>query len=165
MPDTPAVTAILDEVEARMGNIATANGYNFTQKQIQRASLTPWRGIDLPAINIWATGTINERNAYGGDEREIALFIEMHELTRDEPFIDIAEKLAADGVTAINRATGAPAVSDDPSYDLGNTVMDVILFGYDYIIGEGGEPFCGVLLKFGVKYLTESMDMTNYNRE
>ncbi len=284
MPDTPAVTAILDEVEARMGNITIANGYNFTQQQIQRAMLTPWRGIDLPGINIWATGTISERKSYDTDEREIALFIEMHELTRDDPFIDVAEKLVADGVTALNRRTNAtpgisksdtgpledmsgvldvafkisvdgdaaetatcnwtgaitgalvaaqmqtqiqvlggnkatvtvifnagryiitsstigvssavvitpgaalsctdelrigltdsgiesigeaaaPAVSDDQDPNLGDTVSDVILNGYDYIIGEGGEPFCGVLLKFSIKYLTESMDMTNYNRE
>ena len=284
MPDTPAVTAILDVVEARMGNISTGNGYNYTPGQIERAKLTPWRDIDLPAINIWSSNVISERDSYGGDEREIVLSIEMHEANRDESFQDVAELLAWDIVTAINRRTNAtagtsrsdtgpredmsaetdvafklsvdgdaaetvtcvwtgatsgdlvaaqmqiqiralgankaavtvvfnagryvitsgttgatsavvvtpgaaldcsdqlsiglanggleavgevaaPAVSDDESYNLGGTVMDVVLNGYDYIIGQGQNPFCGVLVQFGIKYVTDSMDMTNYNQE
>ncbi len=285
MPETTAVTAILDEVEDRMGNITTANGYNYTLKRIDRAMLKPWRGIDLPAVNIWATNVSNEKDAYGMDRREIQLFIELHTLTRDENFIDVAEKLAADGVTALNRranatsgtsksATGpvedmsaetdvafkisvdadsvetvtcvwtgatsgtlvaaqmqtqiqvlggskagvtvvfragryvitssttgvsssvvvtpgatlsctdelkigvavagalevsgavaAPTVAATPSYDLGDTIEDVIFQGYDYVIGEGQDPFCGALLKFGLTYLTDPFDMINYARE
>lgn len=166
MPDKPAVTTILDKIEARMVNITTGNGYNVTVKagNITRAKLTPFKGYDLPALTFWSTSVLNEKNAYNSDVREIQLFIEIHDQTRDEPFTDVVERLAADGVTALNRAAAKPKVSDDPSYDLGNTVEDIIFNGYDYLIGEGQSPWCGVLLKFGIQYVTESFDMTTYSR-
>jgi len=48
----------------------------------------------------------------------LELFIEAHSLTRDKPFIDIVDLLAADIVTGLNRISTAPKVSDDPNYDL-----------------------------------------------
>lgn len=284
MPATPAILELLDIVEARLGNITTANGYNYTVKTVERARMTPFKGYDLPAINYWGTSVANTKDAYNNDERELRLFVEMHTTTRDGPFIDVAERLVTDGVTALNRAataiagksvgqdgaydnmstetdtkfkiatdgtaaaevtcvwtgaitgalvaaqmqtriralggnkvavtvefidgryvitsgtTGAasavvitagatlncsdqlrlgvdnngqeylgaaaaPTVAAEPSYDLGNAVKDLVFDGYDYLIGQGQEPWTGVLLKFGVKYLTTSMDMINYRRE
>jgi len=286
MGTTPSVLNILDEIDLRLNLITTGNGYWFTAKKVTRAQLTPFKGYDLPAINYWTTTNFNTKDAYDTDERELRLFVEMHNLTRDDPFIDVAEKMAADVVTALNRrpadtagwsksqigvptdmtdfaatetklkisadgdaaetvtfdwsakttgvliaaemqtkiralggnkatvtvsfgqeryvitssSTGAssaivitagatldcaarlrlgtansgeeesglvaaPAVSDDPSYDLGNTVKDVTFDGYDYEVGEGQEPWCGILCKFGIKFLADPFDMFTYMRE
>ena len=158
----PAPTQILDEVELRLGNITVANGYYTTVKKIDRARLTPFKGHDLPAINYWSTSLENERNAYDDDERSLNLFIEIHSLTRDHPFMDVADKLAADVVVSLNRADAVPKVSDDPSYDLGETVRDLIFKGYDYEVGEGQAPWCGALVRFTIVYRCDPYVMDSY---
>lgn len=286
MADSPAVTQILDEVEARLNIITTANGYWFTFKRIARGRLEPFKGHDLPASNFWGTTTANTKIAYNKDEREFRMFVEAHSQTRDDAFMDVAEKLVADIVTALNRlpaaiagwsksisgaaddmtpfiatetklkvsadgdaaeeitcawtgkntttliaaelqskiralggnkttvtvsatidryvitssTTGAssaivitdgatldcasrlgigdsnggeeavgkiaaPKVSDDPSYDLENTIKDLTFDGYDYEVGEGQSPWCGVLAKFGIKFLADPFNMFVYMRE
>jgi len=159
---TIAVNSILDLVAARLKLITTANGYNTEVKKVRRARLTPWKGYDLPAINYWSTGVKSRRNKYAGDERSIALFIEYHYKTSDDPFIDIAGKLASDVVTALNRAVSAPKVSDAPDLDLGETVSDLIFDGYDYEISEGQAPWCGALVKFTIKYNADINDMESF---
>jgi len=158
----PAVTTILDEVGARLTKITTGNGYHYTVNKIERARLEPFNGYDLPAINYWCTSLENARNVYNDDDRQLELLIESHNLTRDEPFIDVANKLAADIVTVINRATTAPKVSDDPNYELDETISNLIFKGYDYIIGQGEKPWCGVLVKFTIVYQTDPYNMTTY---
>ena len=286
MGTTPAVLNILDDVEARMGIMTTARGYWYDVLKVERARMTVWEGYDLPAVTFWTTTVINERDAYTGDEREIRLFIEYHSKTYDETFTDVAEKLAADILIAINRlpvatsgasvgsdgnfidmsavvntkfkisadgdaaeevtcdwsgattgalvaaemetkiqalggnkanvtavysdvskryfiisgTTGAssaifitpgatldctpelvlgpanrgeelvglaaaPAVSDEPNYNLNETVKDIVFDGYDLETGKGQEPWCGVLVKFGIKYVTNPFDPFNYRKE
>lgn len=160
---TIAVNSILDLVDARLKLISTVNGYNTTVKKVDRARMTPWKGYDLPAINYWSTGVSNVRNSYGGDERSISLFVEYHDKTNDDPFVDVAGGLAADVVTALNRAVLAPKVSDVLSLCLGGAVSDVIFDGYDYEIGEGQAPFCGVLVKFTIKYNTSTNNMVSFS--
>jgi hypothetical protein len=75
----------------------------------------------------------------------------------------VAEKLAADVVTALSRSDKNPKVSDDPSFNLGDTVSDVIFNGYDYEIGEGQKPWCGALLSFTIKFSTSIFNMTTYS--
>jgi hypothetical protein len=157
-----AVTSILDEVETRLGNITETNGYNVTVKRVDRGKLTPFKSHDLPAINFWPTGISNDRD-YGRDNRSITLYIEIHGKTRDEAFSTVAEKLAADVVTALSRSDKNPKVSDDPSFNLGDTVSDVIFNGYDYEIGEGQKPWCGALLSFTIKFSTSIFNMTTYS--
>jgi len=159
---TPATTTILDEIEARLDNITTANGHNYTVKKVERAKLEPFNGYDLPAINYWCTSLSNERTVYNDDNRNLELFIEVHSLTRDEPFIDVVDKLAADVITALNRKTTAAKVSDDPNYELDSTISDLIFKGYDYEIGQGEKPWCGVLIRFTIAYQTGPYDMTTY---
>ena len=159
---TPAVTTILNEIGARLANITITNEYNYTVKKIDRGRLEPFNGYDLPAINYWCTSLSNERNVYNDDNRRLELFIEIHSLTRDDPFIDIANKLAADVVTVLNRATAAPKVSDTPSYELAGTVSDLVFNGYDFEIGTGEKPWCGVLARFSILYQTNPYDMTTY---
>lgn len=158
---TVAITTILDEVEARLGNITTGNGYNITVKRIARGKLTPFKGHDLPAVNFWPVNVSNGRN-YGKDVRELSFFVEIHSKTRDDPFSTIAEKLAADVVVALNRSTLAPKVSDAESIDLGGTVSDLAFNGFDYEIGEGQAPFCGALVGFTVLYSTDINNMSTY---
>ncbi len=286
MGTTPAVLNILDDVEARMGVMTTARGYWYDVQKVERARTKLWEGYDLPAVTFWTTTVINTNDAYTGDEREIRLFIEYHSKTYDEPFTDVAEKLVADILVALNRlpaatagfsigvdapftdmsavgdtkfqisadgdaaeevtcvwagkttgalvaaemeskiqalggnkaavtvlysevskrytvtsgTTGAssaivitpgatldctgelklgvdnngqefvgkaaaPAVSDEPNYDLDGTVKDIVFDGYDLQTGEGQDPWCGVLVKLGVKYLTDPFDPFNYRRE
>jgi len=163
MATTPAVTTILNLVAARMALITTTNEYNYTITNIKRASLKPWKSEDLPAINYWSTGLGNVKNAYQDDERSIPLFIEAHTKTHDENFLDVASKLASDIVTAINRAAASPKVSDDESFDLGGAVSDLLFDGYDHEIGEGQEPWCGVLVRFTIKYKTSIFNMITYS--
>jgi len=108
----PAVTSILDLIAARLAIITTTNGYNYTITNIERAKLTPFKSEDLPAINYWSTGLENSRKSYMKDERSLPLYIEAHTKTHDEVFTDVASKLAADIITALNRKTTAPKVSD-----------------------------------------------------
>ncbi len=158
----PAPTQILDKVELRLANITIANGYHTTVKKIQRARLIPFKGYDLPCINYWCTALENERNVYDDDNRELSLFVEYHDLTRDDPFMDVADKLAADIVVSLNRADANPQVSDDPDYELGETISDLVFNGYDYEIGEGQAPWCGALVRFTIKYRCDPYVMDAY---
>lgn len=157
-----AVNTILTEVGARLANITTVNGYNYTFKKISEAMLEPFAGYDLPAINYWCTNLSNERNAYNDDDRSIDMAIEAFSMTRDEAFTRVVSKLAADIVTGLTRTTIAPKVSDNPNYNLNDTVSDFIFNGYDYEIGEGQKPWCGALLKFVIKYQSDPFEMSSY---
>ncbi len=157
-----AVISIMDLVESRLALITEVNGYNYTITNIKRSKLTPWVSDDLPGLNYWSTGLGNNESDYGGDERQIPLFIEAHTKTHDEAFLDVASKLAEDIITALNRAPSAPLVSDDPSYNLGEVVSDLSFDGYDHEIGQGQEPWCGVLVRVTIKYMAEIFNMTSY---
>lgn len=160
----PAVTAIIDDVMLRMQNISVENGYSTDIKKIERAKLEPFLGYDLPAINVWPTTVVNSRSTMVSDERHLPLMIECHDYTHDEPFNTVAERLAADIVTAINRHPDHPAVSDTLNKNLDATVSDCVLDGYDYEIGRGQKPFCGVMVRFTIKYNANKNDMYNYER-
>jgi len=158
----PAPTQILDEIATRLANITIANGYYTNIKKIERARLEPFKGYDLPCINYWCTSLDNERNVYDDDNRSLNLYIEIHDLTRDDPFMDVADKLASDVVTALNRADGSPKVSDDADYELGETVSDMVFSGYEYEIGSGQKPWCGALVRFNIKYRCDPYVMNAY---
>jgi len=160
---TPAVTAILDLIATRLALITTTNEYNYTITNIERARLEPFKSEDLPAINYWSTGLENVRNDYGDDQRSIPLYIEAHTKTHDEVFVDVASKLAADIVTALNRTAAAPKVSDAINTDLNGVVSDIVFNGYDHEIGKGQAPWCGVLMSFTIKYNTDIFNMATYN--
>lgn len=148
----PINKQFFDEVEARISNITINNGYNHDVGRIARARLKPFKGYDLPAVNIWASDLGNSITSYGDDARELSLYVEMHNKTSDEPFIDICDLMAQDLIIALNRATANPTVSDDESPDLGGSCEDFIFIGYDYQVGQGQEPFCAILARFVVKY-------------
>jgi len=141
-----------DEIEARLGNITIANGYTQTGGKIARAKLTPFKGYDLPAYNIWATDIENSIDQYQLDTRSLQVYIEVHSKTNDEPFMDVCDRLAQDLIIGLNRTTGSPAVFDDESPDLGGICDNFIFLGYGYQVGEGQNPFCAILARFIVKY-------------
>jgi len=160
---TTAVTSIFDLIAARLALITTTNGYNYTITNINRARLEPFKSEDLPAVNYWSTGLANTQNEYGDDSRELPVLVEAHTKTHDETFVDVASKLASDIVTALNRTALKPKVSDDPTYDFNGAVSDIVFEGYDHEIGEGQEPWCGVLVKFTIKYTTTIFNMASYS--
>ena len=160
---TPAATSILTEIGTRLNNITQANGYHNTVKKVSRAKLTPFKGHDLPAVNYWSTGISNERTVYDDDNRELSVYIEIHDLTRDNPFVDVANLLASDVVTAIARADSAPKVSDSADYDLTESVSDMVLGSINYEIGEGQAPWCGALIELTVKYQCAPFVMDSYS--
>lgn len=159
---TPAVISVMDEIGSRLTNIKESNGYYCTAKKIERARLTPWKGYDLPCINYWCTTLNNERSVYNDDNRTLELFVEIHDVTHDDPFVDVASRLAADVVIALNRTTSSPAITDTPSYDLAETVSEFIFSGYDFVIGEGQAPWCGALVRFTAKWQCDPNEMINY---
>jgi len=160
---TPAATSILTEIGLRLSNITKANGYHNTVKVVDRARLKPFKGYDLPVVNYWSTGMSNTRSIYNDDNRILSVFIEIHGMTRDEPFVDVADRLASDVVTAIARADSAPKVSDDADYDLTETVSDMILNEVSFILGEGEAPWCGALIQFDVLYQCSPFVMDSYS--
>jgi len=162
MATVPAPTAILNEVEARLEKITVSNGYYYDAKRVERARTEPFLGYDLPFINFWYTAMTNERTVYNEDNRSLELYIESHSLTWDEPFTDVASKLASDVVTALNRATTAPKVSDAESYELGGTISDLVFQSCTYMVGTGEKPWCAALMQFLIKYKTDPFDMTAY---
>jgi len=160
---TPAATSILTEIGTRLANITKANGYHNTVKLIERARLKPFKGYDLPAINYWSTGMSNERSIYNDDNRILSVYVEIHSLTRDDPFVDIANLMASDVVTAVARKDTAPKVSDDPDYDLTESVSDMVLNEVSFILGEGEAPWCAALIRFDVKYQCSPFEMDTYS--
>lgn len=146
---------ILDEIGSRLQNITTDNGYFNTIAKIERARLKPFNGYDLPAVNYWPTNLGNDVDKYNKDNRTLFLIVEAHTKTRDLPFTDVCDELASDVVTGLNRSTAAPLLSDPASLDLGELVEDFKFLGYDYQIGQGQDPFCGIVANFSITFTTD----------
>jgi len=121
--------------------------------------MKPFKSHDLVAVNFWAASVGSDNEKYTRDRRTIQVFFEVYDKTKDDPFMDICDLLAADLVTGLNRTTSAPAVSDNESPELGELVDKFIFNGYDYQIGEGQSPWCGILARFTVDFLTTSNNM------
>ncbi len=158
---TPLNTTIYNEIEARLANTTAANGYENEFKRIERGTMKPFKSHDLVAVNFWASSVGNANEKYARDRRSIQIFFEVYDKTRDTPFMDLCDLLAADLVTGLNRTILKPKVSDPESPELGELVDTFTFNGYDYQIGEGQTPWCGILAKFTVEYLTTSNNMTS----
>lgn len=154
-----AQLTILDEINARLQNITVINGYSETLEKLKRARLKPFKLGDLPAANYWPIEDLVAGKANGQDLHELAITVEMHTLTRDEPFTDVAFRKGGDIVTALFRSTASPKVSDTPSLALGGLVSSIGDFSVLPMIGEGQSPWCGVLVTFIVKYNTDVGDV------
>ena len=157
---TPLNTTIYNEIEARLANVTTANGYTNEFKRIERGRMEPFKSHDLVAVNFWATNLGSSRGKYNKDRRTIEVLFEIYDKTRDSEFMDICDLLAVDLVTGLNRTILAPKVSDIESPELGELVDKFVFNGYDYQIGEGQTPWCGILARFTVDFLTTSNNLT-----
>lgn len=158
----PAETQILDELELRLAGIKESNGYSVTLRDIERGKLTPFKGEDVPAVNYWPTTHSRIDAEYGLDQHTLRVMIDARAKTRDENFPDVAAKLIADIVTALNRKPSAPKVSDDEDYDFEETVSSVLMTDSGYQIGEGQKPWVGALVEVEIVYDSASGDMFNY---
>ena len=155
---TPAPTKILDEVHRRLGKIRKVFGYSVDLKSVERGRMKAWKGYDLPAINYWPEEYTNAGQEYGTDRRGVTLLVEIHDQTRDEPFPDVADLLAADVVTALLRTEAAPHVSDAPDYELGGILAALDWQGYDYLI-DGNNAWCGALVRFRAEWIVDAWDL------
>ncbi len=149
---TPIGTQILDEIGDRLTNITETNGYFTTYGKIDRTRLKPFGVSDLPALNYWPGEDVLIETGFKWTKRLLAVFIEYHNMTRDEPFSDVINEMAADIIIALNRATGAPAVSDDHSHSLGGLISQIKVETISPAIGEGQTPWCAVAIEFSIEY-------------
>jgi len=148
----PVITQIMDAVGARLANISEVNGYNTTQKKIERATLSPFKSGDIPALNYWYDADTRTNAGGGFEERSVDVLIEYHAKNRDRPFTDVAAELAADVWVALWRDVSAPAVTDPVSSKLGDLVSGMLLQEAQPQIGEGQTPYCGVLMRVSITY-------------
>jgi len=156
----PVQTQILDEIGARLALITVANGYlTRTPKKIVRSMLTPLKNSDLPFINYYSTADNLSNKEYGTIEKRIlTVAIESYDATRDQVFDDLAQKLGANILVALNRSTGSPAVADNPSVNLGGLVGQVEVTSITPAIGEGQTPYAGIVLFLDVTYKVDKLD-------
>jgi hypothetical protein len=157
---TPVQVSILAAVEARLKSIKTANGYTTTAGRIKRATLTPFREDDLPALNYWPGTDRRLSQGAGWVERELLVAIEYYDRTRDRPFSDVAYELAADVGIAMLRAPAAPLTSDQPEFTLGGLVRSTQLLTATPQIGEGQSPWCGIALEYAFAYRVSASNPT-----
>lgn len=157
----PSETQILNELEARAGNISVNYGYTTSVVKIERSRLTPFEGDDWPQLSFWITSEATEADKYGGEENTLTIVVGYFDETRDDPFVDLVARLRADVLTALNRTTTAPNVSDNPSYDLGGLVASFNLTNTEFITGEGQVPWCGCFMSFTAKYMANMHDPYN----
>ena len=159
---TPAETTILNEVDARLNSITEANGYSMTLESVERGKLEPFQPGDIPAANYWPVSHQRADTEYGLDRHTLRLMIDARDTERDTNFPDAAALMIADIVTALNRATGAPAVTDPEDNDFEETVGAVLMADSGYQIGEGQKPWVGALVEVEIIYQSEPGDMFNY---
>jgi len=158
---TPVQTQILDEIGNRLALITTANGYLArTPKKIERSRMTPFKAGDLPFINYYSTGDTLVGKEYGTFEKRVmSVVIECYDQTRDQVFDDLAQKLGANILVAINRAVSAPAVSDNPSVRLGDLVTQVEAVSITPAISEGQKPYVGIVIVLDITYKVDKLNM------
>ena len=159
MSYTPAIITILDEVEARFGNISVTNGYVHEFKKVERAKMEPFKGYDLPAINYYLGRTSSERDNYGSWLHSTNLIVEAHHKTRDDPFTDIASSLDSDIAICLFRATLKPKVTDTVDICLGGLVEDLKYDGFSPFINVGEKPFCGARIELTIVSSTNIGEM------
>lgn len=153
-----AVQQILNEVDSRANNITIANGYKTSMAKKEASKLTAFVGGDWPQFSYWIVSKAKEEFAYDIDKNNLSIIVGYFDKTRDRPFSEMASNLEADAVVAMNRATTAPALSDNASPDLGGLVSEFTHEDTEYIIGEGEIPWGGALLAFDVEYFSPKDD-------
>lgn len=151
--NTPVETQILDLIEVRLKQIRKANGFFTDDVAVKRASLTPFAGKDLPAINYWSTGDqLIEATGYV-ELRELEVLIEFYDRHGEMSLTDKAHLLAADARVALSREPEKP---EKVSPKLGGSVESLLIRSAIPAISEGGSPYCGSVLTLAVRYRVDA---------
>ena len=162
---TPAETQILDVILLRLQNITTANGYSLDIKKFERGRLEPFKDGDIPAINYWPTSHQIENTEYGDDAHTLRIVVDVRAKIaskKDGNFPDMAGKMIADVVTALQRDPSTPAVSDDPDCELAETVTSMSMPSHGYQIGPGQSPWVGAVIEVEIEWKSPLGDMFTY---
>lgn len=120
---------VLDEIDKRLKTVTQSNGHPLSFNKIERAKLKPFVNGDLPALNYWPGQDIIVSKEFGKETHKMSLSSQAYTVMRDEPFTDVAYRLAHAVITALNRSENAPKVDDEPSYNLGGLVSDLTVQG------------------------------------
>ncbi|WP_235199972.1 hypothetical protein [Pseudomonas monteilii] len=151
--NTPVETQILDLIEDRLKQISKANGFFTDDVRVERASLTPFAGKDLPAVNYWGTGDqLIESTGYV-ELRELEILVEIYDRHRDMSLTDKANQLAADVRVALSRD---PTEPNKISPKLGRAVESLSVRTAIPAIAEGKSPYCGSVLTLAVRYRVDA---------
>lgn len=156
----PAQLLILDEFEARLSNIATANGYWRTLAGVRRATLKGFQAADLPMANFWAGVDETVGRGAGWLEKRLSITVEIYDLTRDRPFVDVVFEMADDVCRALHRTTAAPTVAASPEQRFAGLLKSLQLASVTPQIGEGQAPWCGALISMDATYKTRTDGVT-----
>lgn len=151
--NTPVETQILDLIETRLKQISTKNGLFTDDVRVERASLTPFAGKDLPAINYWSTGDQLIASTGYVELRELEVLVEFYDRHREMSLTDKANLLAADARVALSKDLGQP---ERVSPKLGGAVESLIVRSAIPAIGEGQSPYCGSVLTLAVRYRVDA---------
>ena len=85
---------ILDKVEERLNFITVANAYaHAVDGIVNRATIEPPKGEDLPGLNFWSDGFDSSKDAYGREEHLVRVYVEGRAHTRDDPFVNGLRRL------------------------------------------------------------------------
>lgn len=156
---TPVATQILDIIGDRLGNISIANEYFTDVEVVERARLKPFRNQDMPAVNYYSTNDTLVKPIHGGvSERLLSIIIEIYEMTRDEIFSDLSNKLSTDINIALERSASSPLVSDTISIRLGDVIMSLEFNSITPALGSGQEPYCGAIIAIDIVYRVDKND-------
>ena len=151
-----AATQLLDLMAARFALITVANGYTEPFRSIKRARLTPFEMQDLPALNYWASDSALETKEYSFEVWQLGVIVNAYTATRDNPFLDIASRLADDLITGMHRLPSAPLTSNDEDNGLyngdGDMVGELFVTRAAYAFGEGQKPYCGCAIECFIRY-------------
>lgn len=152
--NTPVETQILDLIATRLKQISKKNGFFTDDVRVERASLTPFAGKDLPAINYWSTGDqLIESTGYV-ELRELEVLVEFYDRHREMSLTDKANLLAADARVALSRDPGQP---DRVSPKLGGAVESLVVRSAIPAVSEGQSPYCGSVLTLAIRYRVDAM--------
>lgn len=152
----PAATQILNEFQARLGNITIANGYSFDLKKISRSKVGAFQNGDLPEVDLWSEESEARETTYHVDAYRMPVYVLCVTNKTDKKNLnDIAIQLSSDILIAVNRATTSPLVSDNRSRDLGSIVEKLGNPTSRYLISANlNEDWAAVEMSFPVDYNT-----------
>lgn len=159
MTDT-AHKQIMDKIGARLALITTGNGYYFSAGLVKQVTTTPLQPYDFPRIYYAQTSDTIQRTAYHNERHSLTVAVYSYTLTNETAAHGaVASEIGGAIVTALNRAPGAPLVSDAISKDLGDTVQELTPETFSYQVGEGQTPYLGVTLTLRIIYTAPIGDM------